>query len=347
MTRATIHSHEDATGDNFEFRISNFGLAEEKEALPPALSCPRKGERGKVAVAHSGAGAYPGADYVQLAKPRITIMVATTAWVGFAFRGGHAAGDSGGGWLTVTAAVLGTALACASSAVFNQVLERDTDALMRRTRRRPLPAGRVQVAQASLYGCALAVIALGILAAGTNVLAAALAAWTIAAYLLVYTPLKRVTSVATVLGAIPGAMPPVIGYAAATGTVDLAALALFAVMFLWQLPHFLAIAWLYREDYARAGMPMLPVLDPSGGSTFRQMVIGCVALLPISLWPTLLGLTGGVYFYGTLALGLAFLGVGLGLVRWQTTGWARGMFYASLVYLPAVFVLLLVDRVGQ
>ncbi len=281
------------------------------------------------------------AEYLELAKPRITTMVAATAWVGCEL--GRLPGQAVP-WVPTLAAVTGTALACASAGVFNQVIERDSDALMHRTRHRPLPTGRISVAAASLYGWGLASAALLILATFTNALAALLAALTIGGYLFIYTPLKRRAGISTLVGAVPGAMPPVIGYAAVTGTLAIPALAVFAIMFLWQLPHFLAIAWLYREDYARAGMPMLPVIDPSGASTFRQMVVGCMALLPVGLWPAAIGLAGAAYFWGALALGLVFLATGLVLVVRRSTRWARVMFYTSLVYLPGILGLLLVNR---
>jgi protoheme IX farnesyltransferase len=231
--------------------------------------------------------------------------------------------------------------------VLNQVVERDTDALMRRTADRPIPAGRVDPDAALGLGVVLAVAGMGWLALAANPLAALLGAATLAGYLFVYTPLKRVSSLATLVGAVPGAMPPLIGWAAARGSLGAGAWALFGILFLWQLPHFLAIAWMYRADYQRGGMPMLPVIDPGGSRTGRQSVLYAAALVPVSLAPTALGLTGAVYFAGALALGLAFFGVALAFQRALSNQAARRLLLVSVLYLPAVLAVMLLDRLGH
>jgi protoheme IX farnesyltransferase len=279
-------------------------------------------------------------DLSQLTKPRITVMVAVTAFIGYQLGMASMTLD-----LVLLATLIGTSLSCMGACVLNQVIERDTDAKMKRTADRPIAAGRMSPATGSLIGVLLSIAGVGLLAAGANGLTALLSATTIVSYVCMYTPLKRVTSVSTIVGAVPGALPPVMGYAAATGRIDLPIVVVFLIMFLWQLPHFLAIAWLYRKDYARAGMPMLPVLDPSGVSTFRQMLLGCLAMLPLGLLPTMLGISGVVYFGGAMLCGLIFLATAIALVMRPTHSRAKWVFYASLVYLPAVLALMMIDRV--
>lgn len=278
------------------------------------------------------------ADLVQLTKVRITMMVVITTYIGFALSGV-------GSGLLLAVTLIGTALSCMGAAALNQFAERDVDALMPRTQSRPLPAGRVTPQVALVTGLALSVLGVAILAVGANVLTASLSAFTILSYILFYTPLKRVTSVSTIVGAVPGALPPVMGYAAATGRVDAPAVLMFAIMFLWQLPHFLAIAWLYRKDYAAANMPMLPVVDPSGASTFRQMILGCVVLLPLGLMPTMMGVCGEAYFVVAMIAGLVFLLSACQLMITRTRRHARLAFFVSLIYLPVVLGMMLLDRV--
>jgi heme o synthase len=279
------------------------------------------------------------ADYVELVKPRITLMVVMTTFVGFvvAQRGPLPLGR-------LAATLLGTALVAAGSATMNMLLERRTDALMHRTRNRPLPAGRLRGAEALGWGLLLSAVGLAILffRAGPLPAAVALATWT--SYLFLYTPLKTRTSLATVVGALPGALPPVIGWTAATARLEPGAFVLFAIMFLWQIPHFLAIAWIYREDYARGGLPMLPVLDPEGRMTGRQAVANSLALTLISLTPAVAGLAGRLYVIGAALLGFAFTGVAVYAAVARSTPAARKLFLASLLYLPALFTLLLVGR---
>lgn len=285
-------------------------------------------------------------DFVQLSKLRITLMVAMTASMGFGFGVPLTLSQYDAPlWWKLVFMIVGTSLSCMGAGVLNQIYERHTDGLMVRTRNRPMPAGRVSVTHASVYAGLLCVLGVGLLALTTNTLAAALAALTIVSYVAVYTPLKRLSSVSTIVGALPGALPPVIGFAAARGEIGKEAWVLFGILFLWQLPHFLAIAWLYREDYARAGLPMLPVVDPSGDSTFRQSLLGCLALLPLGLMPTMLQFSGLVYFFIALFSGLAFLWFALDLVRKRGRQQARALFFASLAYLPVVFIAMLLDRV--
>jgi len=244
----------------------------------------------------------------------------------------------------LVAALLGTALVAAGAAVLNQVIERDTDALMLRTRDRPLPGGRVSAFEASAFGALLSALGLGLLYWRSGPLAAAVAAVTLLTYLALYTPLKRVTPVATLVGAVPGALPPVIGWAAARGTLEGGAFVLFAIVFLWQIPHFLAIAWLYRDDYERAGFPMLPVLDREGAFTARQTVIHSLALLVTSLAAGAAGLGGLWYLGGAFLLGVGLTLFALRLVSTRDLPAARGLFLASVLYLPALCTMLLAAR---
>jgi len=279
-------------------------------------------------------------DYLELTKPRITLTVVMTSLVGYvmASRGPLVAGGLG---LTL----LGVALVAAGASALNMLLERRTDALMLRTRNRPLAAGRLRVADALLFGLALTAAGLAVLRFGTGAMAALVALLTWSTYLFAYTPLKTRTSLSTIVGAFPGALPPVIGWAAARGRVDPGAVVLFAILFLWQIPHFLAIAWIYREDYARGGLPMLPVLDPQGVVTGRQAVANSLALLVVSVVPTIAGLAGRVYFAGAVVLGVAFTSVAVMSAVRRTTAAARLLFLASVVYLLGVCTLLLVDRI--
>ncbi len=279
------------------------------------------------------------ADFLTLTKPRVNVLVVASTLAGY-----YMATGDGGAPATLAASVIGAALVSGGAAALNQIAERDTDGLMRRTRHRPMPGGRLQVGEARMF--ALALIAAGLieLALFANLLAAAVAAVTVVFYALIYTPLKRRTSFATVVGAVPGALPPLIGWAAARGSLDAAAWALFAVQFLWQLPHFLAIAWLYRDDYARAGFPMLPVIEPDGRSTARQSIGYAAALLPASLATTALGVTGTIYFTTAAALGLAFLGLTIWFGWRRTAAAARVLFVASILYLPVLWILMIADR---
>jgi protoheme IX farnesyltransferase len=242
-------------------------------------------------------------------------------------------------------ALVGTALVAAGASALNMLLERRTDALMLRTRNRPVAAGRLRTAEALTFGLALTMTGLVILRFGSGPLAALVSLVTWASYLFAYTPLKTRTSLSTIVGAFPGALPPVIGWAAARGQIEPGAVVLFAILFLWQIPHFLAIAWIYREDYARGGLPMLPVLDPAGVVTGRQAVANSIALLLVSVVPTIAGLTGRVYFVGAVCLGIAFTSVAVWSAIRRTAAAARALFLASILYLLALCTLLLVDRI--
>jgi protoheme IX farnesyltransferase len=278
------------------------------------------------------------AAFVALTKPRIAVMVLMTVAVGFLL-GARRASHPSALFLTM----LGTALVAGGASAWNQVLERSRDLRMRRTANRPLPSGRLNVVEASVFASALTVAGLLALALGANALAAQVALATFLLYVAVYTPLKPWTTLNTAIGAVPGALPPVIGWAAATGRLGIEAWALFLIVFLWQFPHFLAIAWIYRDDYARGGHRMLPALDPLGLITGRQAAGYALALIPAGLLPAVVGLAGPWYFAGSLLLGLFYLAAATHF--WFEVGdpAARKLLRASFVYLPAVLLLLLVN----
>ena len=278
-------------------------------------------------------------DFLALTKPRVNLLVLITTLIGF-----HLGTFGPIDIALLVHTVVGTALVAGGAAALNQVLERDTDRLMRRTRSRQLPAGRLGMNEAGWFALALAVVGLLQLALGANLLAALVAFATISSYALVYTPLKRRTSLATVIGAVPGALPPMIGWAAATGELSIEAWVLFAIVFFWQMPHVLAISWMYREDYERGGIRVLPVEEPDGASTSRQTVSYAAVLVPVTLLPTVVGLTGGIYLAGALALGLGILSLAILFARHRTATNARRLFFASLLYLPVLWVLMLADR---
>ncbi len=279
------------------------------------------------------------ADYLQLTKPRLNLLVVFTTgagyWLGAA---GHV--DPA----TLVHAVIGTALVAGGSAAFNQLYERDVDALMSRTRLRPLPDGRLAPWRAFVFGLVLCALGLAQLAFGVNLLSAVVAYATLVTYVVWYTPMKRRSSLATVIGAIPGALPPVIGWAAATNTLSREAWLLFAIVFLWQMPHFLSLAWLFREEYERAGFPVLPVAEPTGRSTARQTVLYTAVLVPVSLGPALTGMAGPVFFAIALALGIAFLGLAVRFARDLHRRKARQLFLGSLAYLTLIWISLIATR---
>ena len=276
-------------------------------------------------------------DYLELTKPNVTWLILMSTAVGFYLGSPHPLGS----WLLLLHACVGTALVASGTAALNQWMEREVDGKMRRTEKRPLPAGRLAPARAFWFGVVLSVAGVGYLAAMVNGLTGFLGAFTCLTYLLCYTPLKKLTPHSTLVGAFPGAMPILMGYAAATGRLTLEGWVLYGILFLWQFPHFLSIATLYREDYERGGIVMLPVVEPDGAATRRQIVGYTVALLVVSVLPTLLGLSGAVYFCGTLALGLAFLYFGLGV---RTRLQARRLLQASVIYLPLVYTLMVLDK---
>ena len=277
-------------------------------------------------------------DYYQLLKPRITFLVLVTTLAGSVLAAGGPLP-----WMIVLHALIGTALASGGASALNQYMERDVDGLMKRTQNRPLPQGRLTPRAVLMYGTLVSIAGVVYLGMQVNLLTAGVAAFTILSYLLIYTPSKRVTWLSTLIGAVPGALPPVIGWAALRNDLGLEAWVLFAIVFLWQIPHFLASAWMYRTDYARAGFPVLPVQDPHGGRTGRHITWNCVALLPVSLLPTLMGLTGKVYFVGALIIGLAFLAFGIATAVLRTNLSARRLLVASVIYHPILLALIVFD----
>jgi protoheme IX farnesyltransferase len=278
--------------------------------------------------------------YSELFKARLTFLVLLTTLVGFylGFRGPV-------DYLLMVHTLLGTALVASGASALNQLWERTYDAKMRRTQSRPLPSGRLQPHTVLLIGIISSALGLIYLAAMVNGLTAAIGAVTLVSYLFIYTPLKRITWLNTAVGAIPGALPPLMGWTAARGQLSREGWALFAILAFWQLPHFLAIAWIYRDEYARAGFKMLPVLDPQGHRTGRQAVSHTLGLLPVSLCPFLFHLTGLVYLAGALALGLLFLWFAIQFSRDLTINRARQLFYASILYLPLLLAVMVLDKI--
>jgi protoheme IX farnesyltransferase len=278
-------------------------------------------------------------DYVALTKPRLNLLVVATSAAGY-YLGAAGAPDSA----SLASAVCGTALVAGGAAVLNQVYERDTDALMRRTRTRPLPDGRVSPGDARRFGIAVAAAGLLLLAVRSNMLAATLAVATLLIYLLVYTPMKRRTPLATLVGAVPGALPPLIGWAASHGSVSLGGTALFAIVFLWQIPHFMAIAWLYRDDYRAGGFPLLPVVEPDGRRAGRQALVYTVLLVPASIVPVWAGVAGYAYLLVALALGLVLLWLAVSFANERTDISARRLFVGSIAYLPLIWIAMVANK---
>lgn len=281
------------------------------------------------------------ADLVALTKPRVVVMILVTTVVGY-YVGLAAAPD----YARAIHLLIGTGLAAGGTLALNQYRERDVDARMERTRGRPLPDGRLMPLEALLFGTAITIVGVAYLAAFVTVLAAVVTAVTVVLYLFAYTPLKLRTPLCTLVGAVPGALPPVTGWVAARDDLGVGAWVLFGILFLWQLPHTLAIARLYRDDYARAGVRVLPVVDEHGASTERQIVTGSLALLAVSLLPTLIGLTGPVYFAGALVLGVGLATLGTMQAITPSSSAARRVLFASLLYLPTLLALLAFDKVG-
>jgi protoheme IX farnesyltransferase len=281
-------------------------------------------------------------DYVTLAKPRLNLLVVATTLAGY-----YMAAPHGLGWALLLNTLVGTALVASGASAFNQLLEIEADGLMRRTRARPLPSGRIEPKRAKAFALVLSILGLAQLAFAVNLLAAAVALVTLLTYTVFYTPLKKRTSLATVVGGVPGALPPMIGWAAVRNNLSLEAWILFGIVFLWQMPHFLAIAWMYREDYKRAGFPLLPIVEPDGGSTGRQAVIYAAALLPLSLAPTAAAMTGNLYLAGAAVMSLAFLALA-GRFAWlRTTKDARRLFFGSILYLPLLWILMVFNRMAS
>ncbi|MEO6436032.1 MAG: heme o synthase [Tepidisphaeraceae bacterium] len=282
-------------------------------------------------------------DFYELTKPRMNFLVLITTLVGFYMASGGEVGSSIH-WLLLLPTLIGTALCAAGASVLNQYVERDLDKLMPRTRNRPVPAGRIEPREALLTGIVLGVAGALTLALCVNMLTALLGAVTLLLYVLVYTPLKRHTTLNTVIGAIPGAIPPLMGFTAVHNAFSPGALAVFAILFFWQMPHFLAIAILYKRDYALGGFKMLPVVDEQGSITARQIVLYAVALIPVSLMPVSAGIAGYAYFAVALMLGLAFLSFSVSCAASRSRPDARKLFFASIIYLPALLGVMMLDR---
>jgi protoheme IX farnesyltransferase len=279
------------------------------------------------------------AAFAELTKPRITFLIVLTSAAGFAL-GSLGRVD----YAALCSAMFGIALLSSGIATLNQYMERDLDALMRRTAERPLPSGKLLPWEALAFGAGLTVLAEIYLAVMVNPLSAVLGMTVIAGYLFAYTPLKTRTTLSTAVGAFPGAVPPLIGWAAARGSIGIEAWVLFAILFLWQFPHFLAIAWMYREDYGRANILMLPVVEPDGRVTAQQIVIYTILLIPVSLLPTALGISGKIYLYGAIILGLLFLYSSVRAALSKSRQEARRLLLASVIYLPLLFILMVINR---
>jgi protoheme IX farnesyltransferase len=289
-------------------------------------------------------------DYIALTKPRITWLIMMSAGIGYFFGLPNAAS-----WreflgnihlVSLLNTIAGTALIASGTAALNQWFEREADRKMRRTAGRPLPLGLLTPTRALVFGIALSVAGFTELWLCVNLLCGLIGAFTLSMYLFLYTPLKQRTWWSTTVGAIPGAMPPMIGFAAAAGKVTPEAWILAAILFLWQFPHFYAIAWMYKEDYAQAGIRMLPVVEPDCRSTARQMVLYGIALIPVSLLPVAFGMSGNIYLAGALGLGLWFLYSGVRVATERSVARARGVLLASVLYLPLIYGLMLFDRPG-
>lgn len=279
------------------------------------------------------------AAYLELTKPRITFLIVLTSAAGFAL-----ASPGSVDYARLVTAMFGIALLSSGIATINQYMERDLDALMRRTVNRPLPSGKLLPWEALAFGVGLTVLAEVYLAVLVNPLTGLLGLTVIAGYLFAYTPLKTRTSFSTMVGAFPGAVPPLIGWTAATGHLTVGAWVLFAILFLWQFPHFLAIAWMYREDYSRAGILMLPVVEPDGKVTGQQIIAYALMLLPVSLLPAVLGISGKIYLAGAIVLGLLFIASSIRAALSRSRQRARELLLASVVYLPLLFGLMVLDR---
>lgn len=282
-------------------------------------------------------------DYIELTKPRITWLILMSTGIGYFY--GQVWAHGGFHVFLLLHTIIGTGLMASGTAALNQWYEREADRHMLRTAARPLPSGRLSSNRALAFGIALSIAGFLDLWLGANLLAGFVGAFTLASYLFVYTPLKQRTWWSTTVGAIPGAMPPMIGFAAAAGTITNDAWVLAAILFLWQFPHFYSIAWMYKEDYARANIRMLPVVEPDCRSTARQIVLYGIALIPVSLLPGILGMSGRIYLVGAFLLGLWFLDSGVRVARDRTPVRARAVLIASVLYLPAIYGLMLLDKV--
>jgi heme o synthase len=293
-----------------------------------------------VASSGSRSPARLAADYAELVKARLTLLVLLTTAVGYVMGAGRPIFYAG-----LFHVVFGTAWAAAGAAALNQWWERKADALMERTKLRPVPDGRMRPTEALIVGGALSIFGIGYLAVACNVLSASLAAVTVLIYVLAYTPLKRISNFNTLVGAVPGALPPLIGWTAARGTIDAGAWSLFAILFFWQLPHFFAIAWMCREDYSRAGFQMISSDDRTGERSASQSVFFAILLLVIAGLPTFIGMTSQTYLVAELVLGGAFIAVAMRFLRIRTPATARLLFFASIVYLPLLLGALVLTKI--
>jgi protoheme IX farnesyltransferase len=278
--------------------------------------------------------------YVALTKPDVSFLVVMTTLAGY-YLGSRGALD----WARMFHTVFGTTLVAAGTSALNHYIERSSDAFMRRTASRPLPAGQLRPRDAAIFGVSLVVLGTIYLAVVAGPLAAGLGLFTSVSYLALYTPLKKRTTLATAVGAIPGAMPPLIGWVAARGSLSKEACLLFAIMVLWQFPHFFAIAWMYREDYARAGIKMLPTVDPQGTRTFRQIIGAAILLLPVSLFPALMGMAGVPYFFGAVVLGFMLIQLCLWASANRTNVRAKWLMHATVLHLPLLLGLMMYDKI--
>lgn len=277
--------------------------------------------------------------YVVLTKPDVTFLVVITTLAGF-YLGSRGPID----WVLMLNTVLATTLVAGGTAALNQYVERELDAVMRRTAARPLPMGQLQPREVLIFGFATIVLGAAWLAIAANVLAALVALATSVLYLGLYTPLKTRTTLSTAVGAIPGALPPLIGWAAAHGSLSVGGWVLFAILFFWQFPHFMAIAWMYRQDYARAGIRMLPVVDEKGNATFRQIICASAILVWVSALPSVIGMAGIYYFFGALILGMILLQVGLWANRSRTNLRAKWLMHATVAHIPILLLWLVLDK---
>jgi protoheme IX farnesyltransferase len=313
--------------------MKTIAVEEIEQSIPPVAPVTPAGKKARIEMREKLAA------YYELTKPRITFLVVLTTSAGFLL------GTSGAfNYRLFTNTMLGVAVLCSGISTLNQWMERDLDGLMRRTAHRPLPLGTLAPRAALIFGLSLTIGAEIYLAIFVNLLTAFCGLTVIVGYLLCYTPLKTRTSLSTLVGAFPGAVPPLLGWAAASNQVGLEAWVLFAILFLWQFPHFFAIAWMYREDYARAGILMLPVVEPEGRLTKQQIVLWTLLLVPVSLAPAALGISGAIYFFGALVLGALFLWSSVAAAITLSSRNARRVLLASVLYLPVLFVLMVVNQ---
>lgn len=279
-------------------------------------------------------------DYWELTKPGVTFMVIISTLGGF-YLGSRTSMDI----ILLLETVIATWMVAGGTNAFNQLIEYKLDAKMKRTQNRPLPAGRLTTANVRVFAITISVLGISYLALRVNPLTALLAALTLGSYVFIYTPLKRKTHLSTLIGAVPGALPAMGGWTAVRGEISIEAWTLFAILFFWQLPHFMAIAWIYKDDYTRGGFPVLPAIDKNGYSTGLYIVSTCLALLSVSLLPTVLGLTGAIYFVGAFIIGVLFLFYGVQTALKRTNVHAKHLLHASIIYLPILFALMFIDKV--